>query len=119
MNIGLSVLLGYFRGLHGILAGMLCSLVAVIFLWLRMSPTWYAALYARHLAALLPVAVAAAATLRLIPFDPFAGIGEWAAYGVLAVGGFFLLLYGMLCLLVRGMRDFTHRLIALIQRNHA
>lgn len=128
MNIGLTVLLGYFRGLHGILAGMLCSLVAVIFLWkplylfrrgLRMSPTWYAALYARHLAALLPVAVAAAATLRLIPFDPFAGIGEWAAYGVLAVGGFFLLLYGMLCLLVRGMRDFTHRLIALIQRNHA
>ena len=56
---------------------------------------------------------------KRIPFDPFAGIGEWAAYGVLAVGGFFLLLYGMLCLLVRGMRDFTHRLIALIQRNHA
>lgn len=128
MNIGLSVLLGRFFGLHGILAGSLCSLVAVIFLWkpcylfrrgLRVSLKRYAALYARHLAALVPVAAIAAATVGRIPFDPFAGIGEWVAYGALAAGGFFLLLYATLCLLTRGMRDFTHRLIALIQRNHA
>ena len=37
INIGLSVVLGYFYGLHGILAGVLVSLIIVVFCW---KPLW-------------------------------------------------------------------------------
>ena len=37
INVGLSVLLGYFYGLHGILAGVMISLFLVIFCW---KPIW-------------------------------------------------------------------------------
>lgn len=60
INIGMSVLLGYFFGLHGVLLGVLISLLIVVFCWkpwflfckgLRLPLRIYVVMYVKHLIA--------------------------------------------------------------------
>ena len=78
INIGLSILLGYFWGLHGILAGVFISLIAVIFCW---KPYWlfkkgfnysiwkYIRMYATHIILGITVWVAATKIYSIIKID--------------------------------------------------
>lgn len=59
LNLGLSVLLGYYWGLNGILTGVLISLLLIVFIWkpiflfrcgLHTSIGYYAAIYGKHIA---------------------------------------------------------------------
>ena len=118
INIGMSVLLGYFFGLHGILAGVLLSLLIVVFCWkpyflfrrgLKENLWIYVSMYAKHI--LLVSAVSAVMSLihGLLPFDPTAGIGSWLIYGIVVIGIFFSLLFGALYIAIKGMRIFVRR----------
>ena len=122
INVGMSVLLGAFFGLHGILTGVLLSLLLVVFCWkpyllfrrgFKEKLYQYIALYGRHLLELIIVTGIAVFTLSRWTFDPSGNMGTLLFYGVVAISGFFVLLCGVLCLVERGMRNFIHRIINL------
>ena len=118
INIGMSVLLGWFFGLHGILAGVLLSLLIVVFCWkpyflfrrgLKENLWIYVRMYAKHILLVSAVSAVMYLILGVLPFDPTAGIGAWLMYGVLVIGIFFSLLFGALYIAIKGMRIFVHR----------
>ena len=128
INIGMSVLLGYFWGLHGILAGVLISLVLVIFLWkpyylfrkgLKAKLHLYAVMHAKHLAIAALGFVIVSTIFNHISLDPTTNFGSLIVYGVSILGAFFIILYGTLYATVKGMRNFTHRFISLIKQRYA
>lgn len=122
LNIGLSVLFGYYWGLPGIMAGVFVSLFLVVFLWkpfflfrekMNQSPAVY---FKRAALSLSLVAVSILATYylkNLLPINPTASYAQWMLYGiciVLICGGLsFILFY----LFTPGMRVFCRRLSAL------
>ena len=121
INIGMSVLLGWFFGLHGILAGVLLSLLIVVFCWkpyflfrrgLKEKLQTYVSMYAKH--GLLVSAVLAVMYLihGLLPFDPTAGIGSWLIYGIVVIGIFFSLLFAALYIAIEGMPQVVKRLLS-------
>ncbi len=123
LNIGLSVLFGYYWGLPGIMAGVFVSLFLVVFLWkpfflFREKMAHKPAVYFRQAAfhiALLAVAVLATYYLKnLLPMNPVASYGQWLLYGLCIVficGGLsFVLFY----IFTPGMRIFCRRLIELL-----
>ena len=120
----MSVLLGWFFGLHGILAGVLLSLLIVVFCWkpyflfrrgLKEKLRTYVSMYAKH--GLLVSAVLAVMYLihGLLSFDPTAGIGSWLIYGIVVIGIFFSLLFAALYIAIEGMRGFFRRFLTLIK----
>lgn len=128
INIGMSVLLGYFWGLHGILAGVLISLVLVIFLWkpyylfrkgLKAKLYLYALLHAKHIVLAAFGVVVVLIIFNHISLNPAANFGSLIIYGVAVLGTFFIVLYGALYATVKGMRNFTHRFISLIKQRYA
>ena len=123
INIGMSVLLGWFFGLHGILAGVLLSLLIVVFCWkpyflfrrgLKENLWIYVRMYAKHILLVSAVSAVMYLILGVLPFDPTAGIGAWLMYGVLVIGIFFSLLFGTLYIAIKGMRIFFRRFLTLI-----
>lgn len=128
INIGMSILLGYFWGLHGILAGVLISLVLVIFLWkpyylfrkgLKAKLRLYALLHAKHIALAAFGVVLVLIIFNHISLNPTANFGSLIIYGVATLGTFFIVLYGALYATVKGMRNFTLRFILLIKQRYA
>ena len=124
INVGMSVLLGWFFGLHGILAGVLLSLLIVVFCWkpyflfrrgFKEKLQTYVNMYAKH--GLLVSAVLAVMYLihGLLSFDPTAGIGSWLIYGIVVIGIFFSLLFAALYIAIEGMRGFFRRFLTLIK----
>lgn len=123
LNIGLSVLFGYYWGLPGILAGVFVSLFIVVFLWkpfflfhekMGQSPAVYFRRMALHLV-LIAISILATYYLKnLLPINPAASYGHWLLYGlctVLLCGGIgFALFY----LVMPSMRAFSRRLFALM-----
>lgn len=127
-NIGMSVLLGYFWGLHGILAGVLISLLLVVFLWkpyylfrkgLKAKLHIYVIMYSKHL-----VIAAMSTVIVLMLFNQqslnlTADFEHLIVHGLAVIGTFFVILYGTLYATVKGMRNFTHRFISLIKQRYA
>lgn len=123
VNIGLSVLLGYWFGLHGILVGVFISLLLVVFCWkpyflfrygLKVSLHNYVWMYIRHLVA-LAVSVAILYLILCVvktdqPRDFMAffmqGGGVLLSYGIV--------LWGLLYAVTQGMRAFTRRFIRIL-----
>lgn len=117
-NIGMSVLLGYFFGLHGILAGVLLSLLIVVFCWkpyflfrrgLKERLGIYVRMYAIHLLILSAICVVVYWIHGSQPFDPTMGIGSLLIYGTFVMVMFFLMLLVSLYVAVKGMRIFIAR----------
>ncbi|MCR5710121.1 MAG: sugar transporter [Bacteroidales bacterium] len=91
INVGLSLLFGRRWGLDGVLAAVLVSQIAIVFLWkpiflfrtsLHIPLTWYAALYLR---CLLPLALGWGACHLLslvLPVDPSASIWSFLFYAI-------------------------------------
>ena len=125
INIGMSVLLGYFFGLHGILVGVLLSLLIVVFCWkpyflfrrgLEERLRNYVGIYLKHLIIISVVLALMYVISRVVLFDQGDSISSWLICGISILGTFTVLLYSLLYVTVKGMRDFTHRFIAFIKR---
>ena len=125
VNVGLSVLFGYFWGLHGILSGVLVSLLLIVFLWkpyflfregLREPLSKYVKIYAKHLAALAIVFLACRFAASHTVADPTASYFGFGLYAATSLGLFFVLLAALLYGISHGMRDFMSRILSLLKR---
>lgn len=125
INIGLSLLLGYYFGLPGILGGVAISLVLVVHIWkpyflfknaLHYPLKFYVLLYAKHLMALIVSFVFCSFVLHLkilhfgsgIPAFIFQGLYTFLLFGTVE----FVILYAC----EKGMRDFILRIIAIFKK---
>lgn len=125
INIGLSVFLGYFFGLHGILTGVFISSLLIVFCWkpyflfrkgLKIRVKIYVIMYAKHILVLLGSLIVMHPILRLINIDPMNGAVSWFLYSFLIIGIFFIILFIPLYIATKGMRMFTHHIQQLIKR---
>lgn len=122
LNIGLSLLLGYYWGLKGILAGVFISLVLVILLWkpyylfkneMEISITTYFANYFK----LIGIIAFCLAIFHLLP-PPICPENSWG--GFLLFGAYSLSVFSTISFLLfyiccKGMRNFTYRIYFLIK----
>ena len=122
LNISLSVILGYFFGITGVLSGVLISLFLVIFLWkpyflfkygLHESLWFYIRMYAKHI-----VVFAICYAFSELVFG-YVTIPEtnYLTWTLSAILHFFV--YGFLCFILlyfttTGMRQFTERIKGVI-----
>ena len=123
--LALAVLLGSRMGLDGVLLASVVQLTLLTVLWrpwflfhrgIQQRYTHYVGLYLKLLV-LGAVAIAAGALLiRLLPWDPTAGIGTFLLYALVVCAVFALLLYGILYLCEPSMRGFTQRIFKIIRR---
>lgn len=119
LNIGLSVTLGYFWGLNGILAGISISLVCIIMIWkpyylfrfgFRKSIWLYAWLVFRHFCVVLLV-VLLWLGIRMYSAQYIKGEAlDMLIFNLLITAGFTLCLFASLCFTEDGMRNFSRRL---------
>jgi hypothetical protein len=118
LNLGFSIGLGYFYGLHGILGGVIISQVLVIFTWkpyflftqgIKESIWVYVALYVKHLAVGAVCYGAVRAISSLIPIDPSSSIWSFLLCAVIVFLSCVLLMGGLLCAVEPGMRSFLKR----------
>ncbi len=125
LNVGLAVLLGWFWGLPGILAGVLISLVAIIFVWkpcllfrrgFRLPVRGYAVMYLRHAAVLTAVFAGGIFLARFIPVDPAGSWLGFICYAASVTAIFTLVMGGLLYATERGMRDFVERMVLMLNR---
>lgn len=125
-NLGLSILFGYFWGLHGILCGVIASLLLIIFLWkpyflfhygLKVPIQKYITLYAKHLF----VGVCCwLVTIRLFYSQGLSinmSNDSWI-HPIMAVLFFALILLVTLYVSEKGMRNFIVRCIRFVQRTN-
>lgn len=125
INIGMSVLLGYFFGLHGILLGVLISLLLIIFCWkpyflfrkgLRLPLKIYVVMYIKHLVVAIFCAVLIYSAFgQIVSFNPVDDI-----FSSLLHRGFMMIVYAiilmlLLCLVGQGMRNFVRRIARMVR----
>lgn len=125
INIGMSVLLGAFFGLHGILTGVLLSLLIVVFGWkpyflfkkgLKEKIRIYVFLYCRHLLILIGVIGVTILLLNIWRFNPAENLISLIKFGAIALSGFFILLCSALYVSEQGMRNFVNRCLCFIRK---
>ena len=123
LNLGCSIGLGYFYGLHGILAGVIISQVLVIFIWkpyflfsqgLKESVGVYIRLYIKHLVVAGICFYAVRAIGFLIPIDPSCGIWNFLMYAIIIFLSCVLLLGCSLYVIETGMRSFLKRVLIVV-----
>lgn len=121
LNLGCSIGLGYFYGLHGILGGVIISQVLVIFFWkpyflfsqgLKESIWVYIGLYIKHLVVAGICLYVVRAIGLLIPVDPACGIWNFLMYAAIIFLNCVLLLGSTLYVVEVGMRSFVSRMLA-------
>ena len=122
INLGFSIGLGYFYGLHGILLGVIISQLIIIFTWKPYflftkglkEPVWiYAVLYAKHLLAGAVAFFAVKALCGVIGIDPAAGIWNFILYASIVFTGCALVLGVLLYAMEFGMRSFVKRMLTI------
>lgn len=119
LNLGLSLLLGYYWGLHGILVGVLISLLAVVFVWkpyfvfkegFKEKIGTYVKIYAKHFLAAVVAYLLIAYLSTFINIDLHSNIWRFIVSGIVYVGSYALVLFVMLYAGTQGMKDFVSRL---------
>lgn len=120
INIGMSVLLGYFFGLHGVLLGVLISLFLVIFCWkpyflfregFGLKLWGYMLMYMKHLIVAVVCASFVYYISEYLPIHPENGILSFLLYGGIIIILFMILLMLMLYCIGQGMRSFVRRIV--------
>ena len=120
INIGMSVLLGYFFGLHGVLLGVLISLFLVIFCWkpyflfregFGLKLWGYMLMYMKHLIVAVVCASIVYYISEYLPIHPENGILSFLLYGGIIIILFMILLMLMLYCIGQGMRSFVRRIV--------
>ncbi len=123
LNIGLSILLGYYWGLHGILSGVLISLIVIVFLWrpyflftqgLHEKLSTYIDIYSRHI---LAAGIIITGLFILSRWWSIGSVTSWTklilhASIVTIITG--ICLTGLLYRIEPGMRNFIHRIYSFI-----
>lgn len=124
LNIGLSVLLGYWWGIPGILCGVLISLILIVFTWkpiflfrkgFRSSVINYIYLYIKSIIALLITTITALYISNYISINPASSYINFLLYAILTGGLYFMLLLMLLYLFNKGTRDFIKRITLIIK----
>lgn len=119
LNIGLSVLLGYYWGLNGILTGVFISLILLVFIWkpvflfrrgLQTSIKSYVVLYAKHIVLGAWSVLLWYACRRWITVDPYENWGGFIGYTVCNAVVFGTVLASSMLLTKCGIVKFLHRL---------
>ena len=120
INIGMSVLLGWFFGLHGILAGVLLSLLIVVFCWkpyflfrkgLQEKLWIYVRMYAKHIVALIVCMLIVSRVICCFSIDPFQNISAFLEYGMVISFIFCIILFLIQFLFLDGMKLFVKRIL--------
>lgn len=125
INISLSILLGYYFGITGIVSGVLISLILVVFLWkpyfvfrraFKMSIIVYIKMYLKHILAFCISYAVATFLISFFSLHVDRDFLNWiiAAIINMAIFGFLLLI--SLYTLTSGMRDFVNRFIRIVYR---
>ncbi len=119
LNIGLSILLGAWFGLNGILTGVLVSLICTMVLWkpfflitnhMKGFMIHYLYMYALHLGLALATAFCTIPILRNLPVNPESGYIPLAMYGVVTALCYGVILFLALFFLYPGMRMVVSRI---------
>lgn len=122
LNLGFSIGLGYFYGLHGILTGVIISQLIIIFTWKpyflftrgMKEPIWiYVVLYLKHLLAGAACFFAVRALCGLIPIDPSSGVWHFLLYAIIVFIFCSLILGALLYAMEYGMRSFVRRMLTI------
>lgn len=123
INIGMSVLLGYFFGLHGVLLGVLISLLIVVFCWkpwflfckgLRLPLRIYVVMYVKHLIASMVCSFFVYYISDYIPFRPEDRFFSFFFYGITVMLIFMLSIVSILYHIGQGLRHFARRIVSII-----
>lgn len=126
LNLGLSVLFGFFWGLDGILLGVLTSLLLIVFIWkpyflfrkgIKAPMTTYIRIYACNLAAFILAAGIEYTFLKFISIESDA-VGGFILYGLTVFISFAIFFYLTMSLCTKGMRSFTLRMIQTFAKRH-
>ncbi|MBD5387046.1 sugar transporter [bacterium] len=119
INIGLSVLFGFFWGLNGILAGVLVSLILIVDLWKPFflfkegmgHTAWlYFRMYGVHILCGVLAAFITFFSVSLLSFSPESSWMSLISYTVIMACIYTLCLTLLLFLLNTGIRDFLYRI---------
>lgn len=119
LNIGCSILLGYFWGLNGVISGVIISLLVIPFTWkpyflfhvnLKHGLILYIRNYAFHTFITAIVFIVCLYLVGLIPINPYKSYGQLLGYGAVSVFGFALLLGSLLYLTGCGFKRFIKRI---------
>lgn len=125
INVGMSVLLGYFFGLHGILAGTLISLALIVFCWkpyfllrwgLNEKLRRYVVMYVKHLVVLAGCLICSYLGLSYFSMHGVHGAFSLLLYGIVITALFGGMLGGVLYLAGCGLQQFAARFIKRIKR---
>lgn len=123
INIGLSLLLGYFYGLNGILSGVLISLCLIIGLWkpyflfrygLKVPISKYIRLTAYNSAVAIVVGLAMAVLCLKLPFDPAQSYLHFGLYAFICLVGYALGFTVLACIFKLGLEIFLRRMLVQI-----
>lgn len=121
LNLGCSIGLGYFWGLHGILGGVIISQIVVVFIWkpyflfsrgFKEPIGAYVILYFKHLVVGGLCFFAVRAVCSFITIDPSSGIWSFLMYAFIVFSCCVLLMGGLLYAVEPGMRSFVSRMLA-------
>ena len=123
INLGLSIGLGYYYGLHGILLGAIISQLLLVFTWKPYflftkglkEPVWiYVKLFFKHMLAGAVCFFATRAFCGIIHIDPSAGLWQFLLYGTIVFVFCTLVLGGLLYATESGMRSFVRRMLTIV-----
>jgi O-antigen/teichoic acid export membrane protein len=118
INIGLSILLGYFYGFNGVLIGVIISMCLIVLSWkpyflfksgFQIEVKYYALMYSKLLLISFFVVFIIEYLIGFIKIDPYSSIFQFIIYSLTIVVIFSsLLLFGFL-IYAKGMRQFFLR----------
>ena len=120
LNVGFSVLLGYYWGLHGILLGVIVSLVAIVFIWkpyflftegIKAPCSIYYLMFFKHLLILCGVSSLTIWLFNSLPIETIDSYSRLIPYSFGLISVFSILMFCGLYATELGMRNFVSRFI--------
>lgn len=124
LNLGLSVLFGFFWNLNGILIGAMTSIVLIIFIWkpyflfrwgLKEPISIYIGIYLRHILSLGLSLLLFWSFHNVVRIDAASTTGNFMLYTLVMLAGYGLILFGCMAAFNKGMRWFTARMAGKIR----
>lgn len=123
LNLSLSILLGCYYGITGILSGVLISLVLIICIWkpyflyhrgFKESVTEYTWRYGKYLAILLATCYASKIVINKLIFLSTNTYLNWFIYGVIILSIYILISFCLLYITDKVLRNITNRVIRIL-----
>lgn len=124
LNLGLSILLGMFYGITGILSGSLISMIIIVLLWkpyfvftraFKEKLTVYVNMYLKHISCFIVSAMVASFLLNYLLITP-TNFLYWAIDALIVVVVFALILFMSMMLFTTGMGFFYKRVLFITKR---